>query len=104
MLHSEWPSTNGERTGHNHPKFEGGKIAAAVVMPPQTHRELQGKQNSPEWLRLWGLLWPRLHSRRTVHGTFAWWAKAALKVWAGELAIARYSWAARFVAAKVCLH
>ena len=28
-----------------HPKFEGGKAVSAVVMPPQAHRELQGKQN-----------------------------------------------------------
>ena len=25
--------------------FEGGKVVSAVVMPPQAHRELQGKQN-----------------------------------------------------------
>ena len=28
-----------------HHKFEGGKAVSAVVMPPQAHRELQGKQN-----------------------------------------------------------
>ena len=33
------------QVGHNHPKFEGGKVVPAVVMPPQAHRELQGKQN-----------------------------------------------------------
>ena len=38
-------STNGEQVGHYHPKFEGGKVVSAVVMPPQAHRELQGKQN-----------------------------------------------------------
>ena len=38
-------STNGEQVGHYHPKFEGGKAVSAVVMPPQAHRELQGKQN-----------------------------------------------------------
>ena len=39
------PSTNDEQVGQNHPKFEGGKVASAVVKPPQAHRELQGKQN-----------------------------------------------------------
>ena len=38
-------STNGEQAGDYHPKFEGGKVVPAVVMPPQAHRELQGKQN-----------------------------------------------------------
>ena len=33
------------QVGQNHPKFEGGKVVSAVVMPPQAHRELQGKQN-----------------------------------------------------------
>ena len=33
------------QVGHYHPKFEGGKVVSAVVMPPQAHRELQGKQN-----------------------------------------------------------
>ena len=52
-------STNGERVGDYHHKFEGGKAVPAVVMPPQAHRELQGKQNKtcacavhrlqPEW-------------------------------------------------------
>ena len=34
-----------EQFRHYHPKFEGGKAVSAVVMPPQAHRELQGKQN-----------------------------------------------------------
>ena len=38
-------STSGEQVGDYHPKFEGGKVVPAVVMPPQAHRELQGKQN-----------------------------------------------------------
>ena len=38
-------STNGEQVRDYHPKFEGGKAVSAVVMPPQAHRELQGKQN-----------------------------------------------------------
>ena len=33
------------QVGDYHPKFEGGKAVSAVVMPPQAHRELQGKQN-----------------------------------------------------------
>ena len=33
------------QVGQNHPKLEGGKVVSAVVMPPQAHRELQGKQN-----------------------------------------------------------
>ena len=33
------------QVGQNHPKFEGGKVVSAVVMPPQAYRELQGKQN-----------------------------------------------------------
>ena len=33
------------QVGQNHPKFEGGKVVSAVVMPPLAHRELQGKQN-----------------------------------------------------------
>ena len=33
------------QVGDYHPKFEGGKVVSAVVMPPQAHRELQGKQN-----------------------------------------------------------
>ena len=33
------------QVGQNHPKFEGGKVVSAVVMPPQAHRELQGQQN-----------------------------------------------------------
>ena len=33
------------QVGQNHPKFEGEKVVSAVVMPPQAHRELQGKQN-----------------------------------------------------------
>ena len=37
--------TNGELVGDYHPKFEGGKVVSAVVMPPQAHQELQGKQN-----------------------------------------------------------
>ena len=53
------------QVGHYHPKFEGGKVVSAVVMPPQAHRELQGKQNKtkqnktsatlqpePAWLHL----------------------------------------------------
>ena len=38
-------STNGERVGDYHHKFEGGKADTAVVMPPQAHRELKVKQN-----------------------------------------------------------
>ena len=38
-------STNGERVGNYHHKLEGGKDVSAVVIPPQAHRELQGKQN-----------------------------------------------------------
>jgi len=34
------------QVGQNHPKFEGGKVVSAVVMPPQAHQELQGKQNN----------------------------------------------------------
>ena len=33
------------QVGDYHHKFEGGKVVSAVVMPPQAHRELQGKQN-----------------------------------------------------------
>ena len=33
------------QVGDYHPKFEGVKVVSAVVMPPQAHRELQGKQN-----------------------------------------------------------
>ena len=39
-------STNGEQVGDYHPKFEGGKVVPAVVMPPQAYRELQGKQTN----------------------------------------------------------
>ena len=38
-------SINGKRTGYYHHKFEGGKLAAAVVLPPEAYRESQGKQN-----------------------------------------------------------
>ena len=33
------------QVSHYHHKFEGGKVVSVVVMPPQAHRELQGKQN-----------------------------------------------------------
>ena len=33
------------QVGDYHHKFEGGKVVSAVVMPPQAHREMQGKQN-----------------------------------------------------------
>ena len=33
------------QVGDYHHKFEGGKVVSAVVMPPQAHRELQGKQS-----------------------------------------------------------
>ena len=29
--------TNGEQVSHYHPKFEGGKVVDAVVMPPQAY-------------------------------------------------------------------
>ena len=38
------------QVGHYHPKCEGGKVVSAVVMPPQAHRELQGKQNKTKHL------------------------------------------------------
>ena len=38
-------SKNGEQVRDYHHKFEGGKAVSAVLMPPQAHRELQGKQN-----------------------------------------------------------
>ena len=42
------------QVGDYHHKFEGGKVVSAVVMPPQAHRELQGKQNKTKQYRLQG--------------------------------------------------
>ena len=41
-------STNGERIGNYQPKFEGGKVVAAVVVPPEAYRELHREQNRTE--------------------------------------------------------
>ena len=39
---NKWRARSAKTT---YPKFEGGKVVSVVVMPPQAHRELQGKQN-----------------------------------------------------------
>ena len=38
-------STNGERIGDYHHRFESGKIVAEGVVPSKAYRELQRKQN-----------------------------------------------------------
>ena len=43
-----YAQTNGERIGDYHHKFEGGKVVAAVVMPPEACQELQGEHNTTQ--------------------------------------------------------
>ena len=45
------------QVGQNHHKFEGGKVVSAVVMPPQAHRELQGKQNKTKQNKVHSRSW-----------------------------------------------
>ena len=56
------------QVGQNHPKFEGGKVVSAVVMPPQAHRELQGKQNKTKQNKCWLLAPVRARAPSGISG------------------------------------